>query len=36
MSHVVEHVQLLIDAGYVDGRTLGHDAAMILWITQAE
>ena len=35
MSDVVEHVQLLIDAGYVDGRILGNEAAMILRITHA-
>jgi hypothetical protein len=35
ISDVVEHVQLLIDAGFVDGRTLGNEAAMILRITHA-
>jgi hypothetical protein len=32
-AEVVEHVKLLIDAGYVDGRTVTSEAAMILRIT---
>jgi hypothetical protein len=31
----VEHVKLLIDAGYVDARTMSDKAAMIIRITQA-